>query len=115
MKRSLRKTLADSNIAAVSIAVLLLWSFIGISQVLADALSRAASYLYSAVTIFDMPHFSSTLTREGHFGLNIAVMYLWDAVMSIAAAWLLSHWVYGAGPFRSLSQCRARLTRRNHA
>jgi hypothetical protein len=37
-----------------------------------------------------------------------------DAVISLSAAWVLSRWVYKAAPFRSLSECRIRLRRRNH-
>ncbi|MGB7283529.1 MAG: hypothetical protein WBE13_14785 [Candidatus Acidiferrum sp.] len=114
MKTSLREFLADSHISAVAIAVLLLWSLELAAKALWGALSVAASFLFTAVAILDIPYFSPTLTRVDRLMWIATGFYLFNASMSLAAAWLLSRWVYGVGPLRSLSKYRANLARRNH-
>ena len=61
MNRSLRQVLADSHIAAATIAVLLLWSIDGAFRALWIPVSRAVEFLFTAVAIFDIPYFSPTL------------------------------------------------------
>jgi len=38
-----------------------------------------------------------------------ALVYLYNAVVSLSAAWFLSRWVYGVGPVRSLTRYRESL------
>ncbi len=104
MKRPLRQVLADSHIAAVAIAVLLLGSLDGAFDALWEFVSRAVGFLGTAVAIFDIPYFSPTLTLADRSLLAIAFAYSYSAVMSFSAAWLLSRWVYGVGPVRSLTR-----------
>src|SRR5712691_1302616 len=114
VKPSPRKILAESHISAVAIAVLLFWSLESAFRALWGPVSRAAGFLFTAVAILDIPYFSHTLTLEDRSMLIITFLYLLSALIKLAAAWLLSRWVYGAGPLCSLSKYRMRLARRNH-
>ncbi len=104
MRTSFRQTLADSHIAAVTIALLLLWSLDSVFGALWVPLSRAISYLLTAVSIMDIPYFSRTLTTADRLNLIVVGGYLYSAIASFFAAWVLSYWVYGAGPLRSLTR-----------
>jgi hypothetical protein len=115
MKRSLSQVLADSHIAAVTIAVLLLWSLDGTFRALWIPVSRAVGFLFTAVAIFDIPYFSPTLTFADRLMLISTFYFLYSAIVSLLAAWLLSRWVYGVGPIRSLVVCRSKLAGREHA
>jgi hypothetical protein len=109
MKLSLRQILADSHIAPVTIAVLLLWSFEGAFRALWEPLSRVVGFLSTAIAIFDIPYFSPTPTLTDRIMLMTALVYLYNAVVSLSAAWFLSRWVYGVGPVRSLTRYRESL------
>jgi len=104
MKRSLRQVLADSHIAAVTIAVLLLWSIDGAFRALWGPVSHAVGFLFTAVAILDIPYFSPTLTLADRFMLITTSAYLYTAAVTFSAAWLLSRWVYGIGPVRTLTR-----------
>jgi hypothetical protein len=97
MKPSVRKILADSHVAAVAISVFLL---------------RSLNSVFATVVVLDVPYFSRSLGYPDT--LITMASYLFDALISFTAAWLLSRWVYGVGPFRSLTRYRSTLTRRNH-
>jgi hypothetical protein len=114
VKRSLREVLADSHIAAVTIAVLLLWAVNSGFQALWIPLSKITAYLFTAVAIFDIPYFSYPLNVGDRSNLILATLYLLSAAFHFAAAWILSRWVYGLSPLASLSQYRASLTRRTN-
>ena len=114
MKPSLREVLADSHIAAVAIAVLLFWSLDEVFWALWDPLCRVAAFLFTAIAILDIPYYSPGLSYKDRLTLVSTFLYLYSAVISLSAAWLLSHWVYGVGPFRCLSAYRSRLPRRNY-
>ncbi len=114
MKPSLREVLAVSHIASVTIAVLLVWSLDSAFRALWEPLSRIASFLFTALAIFDIPYFSISLNGSNRFTLITTSSYLLAAVISFASAWLVSRWVYGVGPLRSLGTYRSRLVRRYH-
>ena len=114
MKSSLREILAGSHIAAIAMAVLLLWSIDWGFRVLWSPLPRVATFLATAVAIRGIPYFPSTLTGADRAMLVSTLLYLFGALACTAAAWLLSRWVYGVGLFRSLSEYRVILTRSNH-
>ena len=114
MKPSLREILANSHIPAVAIAVLLLWSLNSGIQALESPLLRAAGFLFTAVAILDIPYVSSTFTSADRFMLTTTLSFLSYAFINLAAAWLLSRWVYGVGPLCSLKSYRTRLARREH-
>jgi hypothetical protein len=114
VKPSLHEILASSHIPAVAIAVLLLWSLDWGFQALWSPLLRAAGFVFTAVAILDIPYFSSTFTLSDRSMLTTTLSFLFNALISLAAAWLLSRWVYGMGPLRSLNKYRTRLAGRNH-
>jgi hypothetical protein len=114
VKPSLRQILVDSHVSAVAIAVLLFLSLDSAFWALWLPLSPAANFLFTAMAILDIPYHSRTLTLTDRFSLFIAFSYLFNCFVYLAAARLLSRWVYGMGPLRSLSMYRTRLARRNH-
>jgi len=62
MKRSLREILADSHIAAVAIAVLLLWTLTLAAWAFRIPLYRATEFAVTAVAIPGIPYSSHTWT-----------------------------------------------------
>ncbi len=95
MRPSLREILADSHIAAVTIAVLLLWTLDGTFRAPWGPLSSVAGFLFTAVAILDIPYFSPVLSRADRLLVITTLLYLSGAVISFSAAWLLSQWVFG--------------------
>lgn len=114
VKPSLRKILADSHVSAIAIAVLLFWSLDSALWAFWGPLFRAASFLFTAVAILGIPYFSRTLTISDGFMFFITFSYLFNSFVFLATAGLLSRWVYGIGPLRSLNRYRTRLAGRNH-
>jgi len=114
VNRSLREILAESHISAVAVAVLLLWSIASGFQALWGPLSHAASFVFTAVAILDIPYFSRTLTIADRFALFSTFSSLFNSLVYLTAAGFLSRWVYGMGPLRSLSKYRTKLARSNH-
>jgi hypothetical protein len=86
----------------------------GAFEVYGARFPRVATFLATAVAIRGVPYFPSTLTGADRVMLVKTLFYFFGALECIAAAWLLSHWVYGVGLLRSLSKYRVRLTGRNH-
>jgi hypothetical protein len=113
VKSSLREILGESHIAAIAIAVLLVWSFDAFFWTLWLPLPRAASFLVSAVAIFGVPF--DSFTPGDRVTLIASCGYLFSACCSLLGAWLLSRWVYDAGPLTSLMRYRTKLARRDHA
>ena len=113
LKPSLRETLATSRIGAVAIAVLLFLTLDFVFNAFWTLLSPLEDYLVNATAfILGIPFsqhmlFASTLFESPY--------YLLTALVTIAAASLLSRWLYGGGPIRVLRTYRALLNRRNHA
>lgn len=101
MNPSLRRVLADSHVSAVAIAVLLFRSLDSAIWVLWGPISLAI------LTVPNFPHMD-------HFSLFITISYLFNSLVYLVAAGLVSRWVYGMGPLRSLSKYRNILARRNH-
>ncbi len=106
MRPSLRKVLAESHVAAVAVAVLLLFSLINLFHALARPLVQLAEFLITAVAILGVPAYSWPLTTADWIMLAPSFFYLYSFAVTLTAAWLLSRWVYGAGPIRSLSRYR---------
>jgi hypothetical protein len=103
-QRPLRQVLADSHVAAVAIALLLLWALDAAFRGILDPVFLLTGILIRDIPALGSPPVRLTLITNGYL-LNIAIV-------SIAAAWLLSRWVYGMGPLRSLSVCCSNLARR---
>ncbi len=115
VKPALREVLATSHVAAVSVAVLFLWSLDLAFRALWFPLSRVLEYLFTAVAILDIPYIPTRLTVYDRIMMLIPIEYLYGAVFSLAAALLLARWVYGMGPLRSLARYRSRMRWRKHA
>jgi hypothetical protein len=112
--RSIRKTLADSHISAVAIVVLVLWSITAGYSALSEPIYRAATFLFTAVAIRDVPYISPTMTAYNRLMYWNSFSNLTGALICLAAAWLLSRWTFGAGPIASLGKYRELLTRRTN-
>jgi hypothetical protein len=115
MKPSLREILIESHVAAIAIAVLLLGLLEFGFRALCTLLWPVATYLLTAVAIFDIPYFSRTFTLEDQYILVTTMSFLLGALANLAAAWVLAYWVYRVGPMRSLTQHYAHLPGRNFA
>jgi hypothetical protein len=114
MNRTLRHSLADSHVAAVAILLLVFWSVQWTIEALWGPVSRLAKFLFTAVAILDIPYISPTLDPPDRLMLIETCSFFFYAMSSIIAAWLLSRWTYGEGPFRSLSRY-CRFERKGHA
>jgi hypothetical protein len=110
--KTLRTTLADSHVAAIAIAVLLFGSLESACWALWVPLPAAVSFLLDVATIRNVPYSATAFDRVS---VLVATSWLFYSLAYFAAAELLSRWVYGMGPLRSLSRYRTRLVRRNHA
>jgi hypothetical protein len=115
MKHSLREVLADSQVAAVAIAVFLLSGFDAAFRSLWEPFYRLGFILFTAVGIWDIPSHFSKLTSSDHLNLIATLYLLYSAIVCFAAAWGLSRWIYGEGPFRSLIVSSRRLLGRKYA
>jgi hypothetical protein len=113
MKPSLRQTLFDSHISAVTIAVLLVWSLGDFLEAVWPPAVSAISFLLTAIAIRGLPFVPPRFTISEREMILVSCDALFRASTNIVAAWILSHWVYGMGPLQSLKNCRERLTRRN--
>jgi hypothetical protein len=112
---SLRQVLQDSHVAAVTIALLLLWSLDAAFQGLWEPAYRLGVFLVTSIAIWEIPDQSSGGTIADRLMLIIAFHFLYSAMVSLSAAWLLSRWIYGRGPLASLTAYRSRLTERKRA
>jgi hypothetical protein len=115
MKLSLRQVLADSHVCAVAIAVLLIWSFNSAVEALWEPFFGLVSYLITAIAILGLPYIPTQFTFSQRGMLIKSCFLLFNAFICLASAWLLSHWVYGEGPLRSLCNYRERFARGSHA
>jgi hypothetical protein len=91
--------------------VLLLWALHNAFMAVWPVLSDAGEFLFTAIAIRDIPYFSMTVMNR--WMLFISANYLYTAVMSFAAASIISRLVYGVGAFRSLSAYRVKLVVRS--
>jgi len=115
VRPTLREALADSHIAAVAIAVLLVWSLDSGVRALWPPLVRGAEFLVVVVAIRGIPYGSGNFTLGDWIMLVPTLAYLFSAIITLGAAWSVSHWVYGTGPLCGLSKSRTSLARRTHA
>ena len=102
MKPSLRRVLADSHIAAIAIAIILLSALARIGSAALRPLMSAVWFIVNAIAIQDIPYISPGLTVVDRTNWAIDIWYAFAAPLLVAAAWALSRWAYGAGPIRTL-------------
>jgi hypothetical protein len=115
LKPSLKAVLAESHIAAVAIAVLLVWA---IDKGLEGAfypLMRFSLWLadlaVTASVTGEIPYISTHLTVLDQL---IWVPFIWEflcGLMYFTAACVLSRWVFGGGPFQCLQEYGRQLRR----
>ena len=92
MRASLREVLADTHVATVTIAVLLLWTLDSAFRALWGPLSSVAGFVFTGVAILDIPYFSPALSGPDRLIVVTTLLYLCGAAISLSAAWLLSRW-----------------------
>lgn len=113
MRNSLRRTLVDSHISIVAIAVLIVWSLNSFARALDRLWLPATDYLATVIATLSFPD-SPYSFRDG-VSLSLTLWYAFEAIGAGVTAWLLSRWAFGLGPLRALGGYRTRLPlRRNH-
>jgi hypothetical protein len=113
---SLRKVLIDSHVAAVTIAILIFTSIATAIEALWYPAWRILSILIADVSTHDISislRALDSITLD--VNLTVTFSFLLFAPINLAAAWLLSRWVYGTGPLRVLGNYRGILLRKKHA
>jgi len=115
VERSLRKVLADSHIAAITIAVLLTWSLQWILSALWSPFVLAADIVIDAIGILGIPFGVGHFSFADRLTLIASLSYCLYALTAVAASWLISNWVYGMTPFRTLRAYHAKFARRDDA
>jgi hypothetical protein len=113
MSRWRRQVLADSHIAAVTIALLLLWAIEGVFQSLWPYLTGIVQYIATAIAILGIPYGSFISLNHLRFLYSLVCLYV--AAIDSTAAWILSRWVYKSGPIRALVNLRGERTRKLNA
>jgi hypothetical protein len=113
MKLPFRQALADSHVSAVAIALLLVWSLSWAVQAFEWPFLRLVHFLATAVAVVDVPHIPG-LDVIDRYMLLYACFFFFNAATTVAAAWILSRWVYGEGPVSTVSRYRGRLAGKTH-
>jgi hypothetical protein len=103
------QVLRESHIPAIAIALFLMWSLDWSFRALWRLFVPATDFLIAAVAILGLPYISPS--RSPIIWVFVALGFF-NAFMNLAAAWILSRWVYGVGPLRVLSGYRSRMPRR---
>jgi len=106
VKTSLREVLADSHIAAVAIALLLVGALGSAASGIWSVLLPTINFLAYAVATLDIPYLSDAISQAGRVDLALKMLYFFYALMGLCAALILSRWIYGVGPIRCLAQYR---------
>jgi hypothetical protein len=114
VKPSLRQVLAESHVAAITIAVLLFWSLYWAFLALWPLIWRVAGFFLTAAAILDIPYFSTSVTTADRLMLFTTFSYLCGAIVSVLGAWILSRCVFGLGPLRTLAAYRNKRIGRKH-
>jgi hypothetical protein len=107
---SLRAVLAHSYVAAVAILVMLVWSLDWMVRAVVASSGHLIEYLATMAAIRGLP----SIDFSDRIALSVGAFYVLSALCIALGAWLLSRWVYGAGPLRSLQQQRLRFAGRPH-
>jgi hypothetical protein len=115
MKPTIREILADTHVPAIAVALLLVWSLEEGIVALRDPVFYAAGYLFTAIGILGIPYSSPGFSRWERIITDSTLEYFYYAIIELIAAWLLSRWAYGTGPFRCLNTYWIWLNGRNRA
>ncbi|MGA7794188.1 MAG: hypothetical protein WCA19_14225 [Candidatus Acidiferrales bacterium] len=120
MRPTFREVLAYSHIAAIAIAVLLVWSIDSGVKAVLSLLVLAFEFSDSVVTaglMWWQNGINLMRSRDMFFDPSLFVMtmkYFFWTVSSFGAAWIVSRCVYGVGPLRTLSTYRTRVARTDY-
>ncbi len=113
MQNSLCKTLIDSHVAAIVIAVLIFSAldaaFMGLWI---PAFNIALTLLTSVAT--GIPPTLPSFDNATRVLLPSTFSLLFVSLVYLLTAWILSRWVYGVGPIHSLGSYRTKLSRKTH-
>ena len=93
VNRSLRQVLADSHVAAVTVALLLLWALDTAVRGLWDPVYHVGKFLFTAIAIWDIPYLSPSPTTIDRLTLISSGYLSYCSIVSLAAASLLSRCV----------------------
>jgi hypothetical protein len=115
MTSRLRQALADSHVAAVTVAVFLVWALDSACRGLWDPVYRLGAFVFTGIAILDIPYISANPTTADRLMLIVTGYYFYSAIVCLLGAGFVSRWVYGMGPFRCLMLCGRRLTGREDA
>jgi hypothetical protein len=112
MVTSLRESLSETHIAAVTIVVLLIHSLASAVRVVGYPLVSIVDFLTEMVAIRAIP------ADLGLFSPNVLFIAIvpnfLNAVLAFGASWLVAGWVYNATPLVVLRNYHLRLARRIH-
>jgi hypothetical protein len=115
MKPSVRQVLADTHIAAIAIAILLLSTIKPVFRALELPLERLTDFVATAIAIRGAPSNFLLSTSSDRIVFGSTAIVIVAAGAEVVIAWFLSRWVYGEGPLRSLRKYRGRLPWRRNA
>jgi hypothetical protein len=82
-------------------------------EVLSIPVSRSALFLFKTIAILDIPYHAFGIADR--IDIAVGLVFASAALANIFAAWLLSRWVFGVGPLRSLGGSLSNLKRRTRA
>jgi hypothetical protein len=113
IRLTMRSALAQSHVAALAIAVLLISSVEALCRALWPLFSRILEFIFKAIEMLNVPYIGSLIVGySATFALTIMEVVYFLAGLTAAIA--VSRWVYGMGPFRSLIMvCSNSLRRKN--
>lgn len=111
--KTTRAILAESHVARVAVAVLLLWTIEWTIWSLWTPLFFAVDYISNALAIWGIP--SGTFPLGRVLQLIPSAFYLGTSILSFGAAWLVSWWVYGTGPIQCLKDYSERVSGESNA
>jgi len=114
LKPSLREVLAETHVADVAIAWLVLQALESAFWFVLPPIVRAVGFVFMAIAIMGVPYHSNGLDFMDRMQLLEMSLRLVSALAAAASAWVLSRWIYGAGPIRSLSMSWKRVRRISH-
>lgn len=118
MNPSLRTVLAESHVAIVAIVMLVFGSIACLCQLVWFPFSRVPNFLSDVFVFFpgvqyaDIQYAYSRDLRS-IFGLQPFFLFVGVAIVYLIAAWVLSLWIYAAGPIEALIACHASLRRKH--
>jgi hypothetical protein len=115
VRRSVREVLAESHIAAVTIAIFLFWFLDCLFLAFWPPIFAGLEFVFTAVAIFDIPYISPGVNLADRLALVSGFSHFYAALTGLLAANLVSRWVYDMGPLRALSVYYGKQIGRKHA